>query len=657
MLKRKQKREKTEEVVPVWDRGMSRELNFPSLVDYAINEGIHFEKDHFIIQTGIGKIKYGRTIFIKPSGYPRTVRIGWLDSLFHSDDADVSVHIEPFHRSIATKKLKDKLDKLEAVYYSALKNDNHARIEETQQKIADTKRLQNQIRNNVNALYYTSIQATIYADTLEELNEKCVLIETNMGGESIELISAFGRQKEGWLSTLPLGRNYLPGSDRNLDQLALTAIFPHSSSKLNHTGGIPIGVYGREYVYFNQFDKKLNNFNLGIFGESGSGKSVFVKQLIGRGFSDGIERCLIIDVEPEYLDLTHALGGIVVQLRSDTTKGVSSRINPLDVYVEKEIINKNTKDEYTVEKINLNEKVKEAIEFFKVMKEATVGHDAYLTPVELGVLNDILEALYEERGITEDPDSIYEQIEKIDEHGRVTFDRKYIEMPTISDVHERLLGMTEEYPELKNMVNIVKLFTKGKAFGMFDGQTEIVSTVEGVDLDTAPIVTFDISRLSEKGIDRPIAMHVLMSYAWNRFIKNDPKSKKRFIQDEAWMMLQYNSMVEFFKLLSARGRKWNVSLTLVSQRYSMFARSAASSDVVAQLASVAFLKQSDQDIEPILETFRFSDEVGQRIRTSDTGDVMLKAGKEIVYFRSMPTPDEWVYLNTNQNVSTSDLNK
>ena len=110
-------------------------------------------------------------------------------------------------------------------------------------------------------------------------------------------------------------------------------------------------------------------------------------------------------------------------------------------------------------------------------------------------------------------------------------------------------------------------------------------------------------------------------------------------------------MVNFFLDIAARGRKWNTSLTLVSQRYEMFHRSEAASDVLAQLNSIAFLKQSDQDIELILETFRFSEEVGQMIRTFETGDVLLKAGKEVVAFRSEPTPDEWVYLNTNQNVN------
>jgi type IV secretory pathway VirB4 component len=498
-------------------------------------------------------------------------------------------------------------------------------------------------------LYYVSVQATVYADSLETLNEKCVEIESMLGGESIELVNSYGRQKEGFLSTLPLGRNYLPKSDRNLDQLSLTAIFPHSSSKLNHTGGMPIGRYDREYVYFNQFDKKLNNYSMGIFGESGAGKGVFVKQIIGRGPMDGINRHIILDVEPEYIELTHALGGIVIPIKASKDDDVN-RINPFDIYPEKEVVNKGGANEYITEKVNLNEKIKELVEFFKVMKESCSPDNKGLTPIEIGVLNDVLESLYAECGVTENPDSIYQQVEAIDDKGNIVWERHYINMPTISDVYRKLEEQRQQgYDELKEFCNVVKLFTKGKAFGLFDGQTRI-NMGYNTSLDDAPIITFDISKLSSNGIERPLAQHVLMTWVWNRFIVGDPKSKKRVIVDECWMMLKYPSMLEFLKLLSARGRKWNTSLTLISQRFEMFARTDAAKDVVAQLNTVAFLKQSDVDIEPILDIFKFSGEVGDMIRTAETGEVVMKAGKEIVAFKSEPTPDEWAYLNTNQNV-------
>ncbi len=646
--------EGTEEILTIEEEHENdRPLSFPSLVDNVLNDGITFHNDHFVIQTGLGTIKYGRSFFFKPSGYPRTVRIGWLEGMLNGDDMDVSVHITPIDRNNAIKKLQDKIDELDTVIHSAVKRQEQAKYEDALQKREDTKYLQREIKNNRNGLYYVSIQATIFADSLEELNEKCVDLEGTMGGESIELINAYGRQKEGFLSTLPLGKNYLSKSERNLDQLSLTAIFPHSSSKLNHTGGMPIGRFGSEYVYFNNFDPKLNNYSVGIFGESGAGKGVFVKQIIGRGPMDGIRKHVIIDVEPEYIELTRALGGVVVSLSASKDPN-ANRINPLDIYPEKIVRNKGTEHEFIEEKININEKIKEVLEFFKVMKESCHPDSKGLTPVEIGMLNDILEELYADKGITENPDSIYKQVEHIDEKGRITWRREYAEMPTISDVHRCLEREINDngYTELKELANVVKLFTHGKAFGLFDGQTRIVSE-SGVSLDEAPIVTFDISRLSANGIERPLAQHVLMTWIWNRFIVSDPKAKKRVILDEAWMMLKYKAMMEFLKLLSARGRKWNVSLTLVSQRYEMFHRIEEARDVIAQLNTVCFMKQSDEDIEPILETFRFSNEVGEMIRTAETGDVIMKAGKEIVAFRSEPTPDEWPYLNTNQNLETA----
>lgn len=633
----------------------------PTLVENITNEGIRFHDDYFEMQTGVGQKKYGRALFVKPSGYPSTVRINWLEGLFTGEDMDVSVHIDPFDRTDAVRKLKDKIDEYEAVIYSAQKQNDHAKIEAVTQNLFDAKRLRDEIRANANGLYYVSISASIFADTLTELNDKCVAMERALAAESIELINSFDRQREGWLSTLPLGTNYLKKSYRNLDRNSLTAIFPHSSSKLNHTGGMPIGVYGNEYIYFNNFDRKLTNYNVGIFGESGAGKGVFVKQLIGRGFMDGIEKVVIMDVEPEYVGLTYALGGVVVEIRSDSAAEKGSRINPLDIYVEKEIVNRYQPDEYVVEKVNVNEKVKEAIEFFKVMKESASPQHAYLTPQELGALDRILQNLYRDKGITESPKSLYEQIEEIDDDGQVTYIKKYIAMPQISDVKRQIEKMIkeEEVKGLEELDSVVGLFTEGNAFGMFDCQTRIVDKEGNIlpedTLNTAPIVNFDISRLSKNGIELPLAQHVLMTWIWNRFIVNDPKPKKRVIQDEAWMMLEYPSMMNFFKLLSARGRKWNVSLTLVSQRYEMFDRTKEAQDVVAQLNTVAFMKQPDQDVEPILRTFRFSEDVGRMIRTAETGDVIMKAAKEIVFFRSVPTPSEWQYINTNQNISTESL--
>lgn len=633
----------------------------PHILDNISNEGVVFHPDYFEQQTSLGSGMVGRSFYFKPSGYPADVPVNWLDSLLNGDDLDVSVHIEPFDKTDAVRELKNKMDAYETVMHSAHERGDHHKYEAAMTDFRDAKELRDEIRGNTNGLFYVSISGLIYAESLYHLNEKSVTVEREMAAKSIEVVKSYDKQKEGWLSAMPIATNYLSKSYRNLDRNALTALFPHLSSKLNHTGGMPIGIYGREYIYFNNFDDSLTNYNVGVFGESGAGKGVFVKQLIGRGFMDGISKVVIMDVEPEYVGLTRALGGVVIEIRSDESSENASKINPLDIYVEKEVHNRYQPDEYVTEKVNVNEKVKEAIEFFKVMKESASPEHPYLTPFELNSLDRILLTLYRDVcKINEKPDSLYETVDSMDDEGNILYTKKYKKMPQISDVHREIEKLIAEGAKgLDELESVVALFVHGRAFGMFDCQTKILAP-DGTELpqttlDTAPIVDFDISRLSKSGIERPLAQHVLMTWIWNRFVLNDPKSKKRVIQDEAWMMLEYPSMINFFKLLSARGRKWNVALTLVSQRYEMFDRTKEAQDVIAQLSTVAFMKQPDQDIEPILRTFKFSEDVGRMIRTADKGDVIMKAGKEIVFFKSTPTPSEWKFINTNQNIDVSQI--
>ena len=37
-----------------------RPLDSPTIVDNMLNDGIHFEKDYFMMKTGLGSTKYGR---------------------------------------------------------------------------------------------------------------------------------------------------------------------------------------------------------------------------------------------------------------------------------------------------------------------------------------------------------------------------------------------------------------------------------------------------------------------------------------------------------------------------------------------------------------------------------------------------------------------
>lgn len=627
-----------------------RGFSFPSVVDTLVNDGIHFEKDHFLLQTGLGKVRYGRSFFIKPSGYPRTVPIGWADELYRYEDIDVSIQIEPIGRNDSLKKLQKQIDKLETVLIGAERRANSTLVRDTQTKLREASKLQEEIRMNVNGLFYVSITATLYADSLDDLNLQSVQLEDRVGGNSIHLLNAFYRQKEGFLSVLPLGNNHLPDTQRNLDRRALAAIFPHGSSRLSHTGGIPIGrsQIDGEFIYFNNFDHTLDNYNLSIFGRSGSGKSYFSKSVVGRGLMDGIKTWMI-DVEPEYVHLTQALGGLVIPIKM----GSAVKINPMDLFVEEEISWNAAGEEETMRKVNLQDKVAEMIKFFGVMMESSDPNGGSMTAVELGVLVDTLKRVYERRGITADPDSLYTRNEQITEDGTVHWGRTIKPMPTISEVLAEIVAIDQEGRiSVERLIQVLRLFTKDGSFGLFDGETYLGEGVEH-NLESAPIVTFDISKLSKNGLETPLAMMAIIQWIWSRFVIRSPKQTKRTLIDEAWMLLDYDNMVDFLEILSLRGRKRNHSLTIVSQKYDRFAAHPRANAIISQSGSIAFLRQSETDVDAILQTFKFSKEVGEMIMTADKGDTVMRSGNEIVAFFTQAAPSEEKYLNTNQNLDFS----
>jgi type IV secretory pathway VirB4 component len=622
-------------------------FHFPSVLDVVMNDGLSFEKDHFMIQTGLGKVRYGRAFFVKPSGYPRTVPIGWIEELYRYDDVDVSVHVEPIGRNDSLKKIQKQIDKLETVMIGAEKRANSSLVRDTQTKLREASKLQEEIRMNVNGLFYVSVLATLYADSLEDLNLLSVQLEDRVGGNSIHLLNAFYRQKEGFLSVLPLGKNHLLDTQRNLDRRALAAIFPHGSSRLSHEGGIPIGrnQMDGEFIYFNNFDMSLDNYNFSIFGRSGSGKSYFSKSIVGRGLMDGI-KTWIVDVEPEYVALTKALGGIVIPIRMDS----DIRINPLDLFPTEEVVRIGGQQETVIQKVNVQDKIAEMIQFFRVMVESSDAAGSGLNPIELGVLVETLKSLYEKREITSDPNSLYEfkEAEMID--GTIKWGKRMKEMPTISEVLAAVSTFRPNYGgQLERLIQVIRLFTKQGSFSLFDGQTYLGEGVE-FNLESSPVVTFDISKLSKSSLETPLAMIAIIHWIWSRFVIRYPKQKKRTLIDEAWMLLEYQSMVDFLEILSLRGRKRNHSLTIVSQKYDRFAQHPRANAIISQSGTIAFLRQSETDIDAILQTFKFSNHVGELIMTADKGDTIMRSGNEIVAFFTQAAPSEEPYLNTNQNL-------
>ena len=120
------------------------------------------------------------------------------------------------------------------------------------------------------------------------------------------------RQREGLLSTLPLGLNAV-AVWRTLDTSSLARLFPFSPPDLDTRSGTLYGIDLRACapIVYDPFDGTHLNANTAVLARSGSGKSFATKLGVLRGVCRGV-RAYVIDPEGEYADMARAAGGRVL---------------------------------------------------------------------------------------------------------------------------------------------------------------------------------------------------------------------------------------------------------------------------------------------------------------------------------------------------------
>jgi type IV secretory pathway VirB4 component len=565
--------------------------------DFFAPDGFLLTKDH--IQ--VGKI-FKRTMHI--SLWPRQVPTGWLYPLYNAGDIDTSIHIKPADTKEVVNALTRRVTSLDAQLIVEQKKGDVRYVSELQVQHQDAWTLREQIQSNLNRLFYVTLASTLSAPSREQLDSECLQIENLMAQYGAHARSCFLREDAGYQTVLPLGTNRLPDLFRHLDKDALSSMFPFMNANLAETGGVFLGMnrLTNAPVYFDAFQgpPTLPNPHVFVTGTSGSGKSVLVKSMIAR--SVPMVKSIIIDPEREYSALADTLGGTVVTLAPDN----GTTINPFDIDTD-------LGDE--IQSNHLNEKILELKGLISVMAEGGSGEK--LTAEELAVLETALAAEYRERGITDDPNSLYEHKSEAISESRVRSGLYRKQMPTLSSLVHRLHAM---FPNMGHLTTILTPFVAGGTMSLFDGQTTV-----SLNMDDVPVVVFDVSQLEERFM-RPLAMQVVMAWIWEKFIKRYPKVAKRVVAEEAWMMMKHDDTARFLELLARRARKRNTSLVIASQSFDEFYRSAIGRAIITNCATKAFLRQAPEIVDEMASLFNLSGGEQNFIKAAAPGETILHAG-------------------------------
>ena len=641
-MARKQEEEKrnlqqyNENKASLFKKQSIKELIAPSGIDAS-------NIDHLEIISNVKK--YARSFFV--STLPRMCTFPELfRDLYFFGDINTSIYINPIQEAKSQNELNRVINELETERIVAADRGNINRESNLAQKRYEAEQLRDEIAAGFNKLYEASVIATIFTYNLEDLDRLTKLLSTEMSKSLVGIKTAWAMQEEAFKSNLPLMENKIK-KQHTFDRRSMSTVFPFTTSEVSHSTGIPLGFNKQTGtpILFDNFHSSLTNYNMVIFAKSGAGKSVTMKTLISRSsLLMGIES-LALDAEGEYTVVAESLGGINVVL-SPTSKTV---INLFDIETEV------AKDEITGREravLNIENKVEDVTQSLVTMARGST-RSKEVNELTKQIIAEAVAEEYAGRGITSDPNSLYEASSKFNETNKLYREKK--KMPTIGSWYKRIQQKAKDNENddyrfhysylLKVMKQYIREYNGQMAY--FDGQ----STFEL--LEGAPFINLDISQLEEK-FARPLAQQILLTWIWEKFVKKNSEDKrrarkKRVIVDEAWMLLPYPEAVDFLNTMARRARKRNVSLAVVSQRFQDFYEKPEAQAVLTSSDTKLFLAQDKAEIQYLKEVFKLSEGEAGFLVTCGIGEGLFKVGQETAILKITPTQKEFEFVETNLN--------
>jgi len=549
-----------------------------SIKDIIAPSAVEVDFNHLRINN-----RYYRTLFV--AGYPRFVSMNWLSTLINFDHSlNVSMYVYPTDGKEILDDLRRKIAEMEAELSTDLQRGKVINPS-TKAKLEDALSLQEDLVKGEERFFQFGLYVTVSAETKEELDRVTKALESSLGALLIITKKASLQMEEGFKSTLPIC-NDLINVARNMDTTSLATTFPFVSSDLSDDKGIMYGIneHNGSLVIFDRFE--MENYNSVIFATSGAGKSYLVKLEALRSLMFGAE-IMVIDPENEYETLCEAVGGQYISFGYDE----KSKINPFELSVFREEEGEN----------ELARKILSLHALFKIIM-------GKMSPEEEAILDRALMDSYKMKGITPDPET------------------QNKEPPLIEDLYKALIGKEEK--TARSLAARLERFIKGSMMGIFNSQST-------VDMKNK-FVVFGIKNLEESL--RPMAMHVILDYIWNR-VRKDMK-KRLLIVDEAWLMMQHEDSADFLYGITKRARKYFLGVTTVTQDVDDFLNAEKGKAIVTNSALRILLKQHTAAIDRLAKVFYLSEGEKQLLLSADVGEGIFFAGQNHVAIRVIASPEE-----------------
>ena len=531
--------------------------------------------------------KFFRTFFVVD--YPRQVSPNWLSILIdYKETMNISMFCYPIESKDVLSNLRRKISEMEAT----LSSDAEQGLQpdpKIESSLEDAIALREELARGLERFFQFGLYITIAADTVEALDTKTKELSSLLSSNLMIIKPATLQMEEGFKTTLPGGIDKL-FITRNMDTTSLASTFPFTSYEISHPNGILYGVntINNSLAIVDRFS--FENANEVVFGKSGAGKSFLVKLEILRQMMFDAE-ILIIDPEDEYRVLCHALDGEYINF----SKSSEVKINPFALISEDM-----TDAQLGIKILSLHGLLK------TMLGEMTATGEA--------ILDRSIVLCYKQKGITPDP-STYRN-----------------EPPILEDLYKTLLNMEE--PEAKDLSFRLEKYIKGGFSGLFNQQTNY-------DIKNR-LTVFSLKQLED--VLRPIAMHVVLDFIWNRV---RTKLKKRIlVVDEAWYLMQHPDSASFLQGIAKRARKYFLGVTTLTQDIEDFLSSDYGKSILSNSSIQILLKQNSSEVETLAKVLFLSEGEKQFLVTAQVGEGLLFAGQNHVTAQFVASQSEYELITS-----------
>ena len=527
MLKKKPKELTPEQI---------EEIRTKDFFDMILPGTVKFFSDHYVVGDSY------RCVWVIREYPPTTEEQAILSQL--GDRSGVTLRI--YHRLVEAGEQRKIIQN--ATRRNKLKsggNDVNETIE-AEGNLQDVVELLANLRKNKEPLLHCSVFIELKAKSMDALKELQSEIAMELTRSKISVDRLTLRQKEGFLSVLPVGANQFGAQyERVLPASSIANLYPFNFSGKTDPQGVYIGrdKFGTNILV--DFDRRAEDkttSNILILGNSGQGKSYLLK-LILTNIRESGKSIICLDPESEYEELCSALGGCYIDFMSG-----EYTINPLEPKAWND-----SADDVDLDAPMAFRKVTRLSQHIAFLKDFFRSYKDF-SDTQIDTIEILLSKLYARFGITDSTD--YSKMKSTDYPIMEDF-YKLCEEEFMSYDSNRKYLYTEE--TLQEVCLCIHSMCVGAESKYFNGHTNIT--------DDAFLV-FGVKGLldTNKRLKDAMLFNIL-SFMSNQLLG---KGNTTASIDELYLFLTNMTAIEYIRNAMKRVRKKDSSIILASQNIEDF---------------------------------------------------------------------------------------